>query len=301
MPTFSLILIKLGKPVCFGNSDSFVFRKIPETGEFKGLKHLHGSLTLTLSLWWSIVNNDLPKLGDQASPAGSQHPQSDWTPLEPDTQPNQCRQSKSTSSSSSSTRTSPLRQSCSWARNLSRPPVVLLPKAVYDLITTVDSSGLPKSTSFLPHSSVEWVSSFRPLLSKIMTCTEQSLYYRQWTVPKPHHMDSSNRVEGRTDNFHPRKLLLSGPPQVNEHLKHWMPLSVFGWLVKMEFVVCVQVGKTGAYLQFLGILSRMLIRLMEVDIYDEEDINCSEYYTAKVVNIMSYVNTLFKAPILTAN
>lgn len=51
----------------------------------------------------------------------------------------------------------------------------------------------------------------------------------------------------------------------------------------MEIVVCVQVGKTGAYLQFLGILSRMLIRLMEVDIYDEEDINCSEYYTTKVV------------------
>uniref|UniRef100_A0A672R555 Protein GREB1-like n=1 Tax=Sinocyclocheilus grahami TaxID=75366 RepID=A0A672R555_SINGR len=194
------------------------------------------------------VNNDLPKLGNQASPAGSQHPQSDWTPLDPDKQPNQRRQSKSTSSSSSSTRASPLRQSCSWARNLSRPPVVLLPKTVYDLITTVDSSGLPKSTSFLPHSSVEWVSSFRPLLSKMMTCTEQSLYYRQWTVPKPHHMDSSNRAEGRTDNFHPRKLLLSGPPQV---------------------------GKTGAYLQFLGILSRMLIRLMEVDIYDEEDINCN--------------------------
>lgn len=36
-------------------------------------------------------------------------------------------------------------------------------------------------------------------------------------------------------------------------------------------------GKTGAYLHFLGILSRMLIRLMEVDIYDEEDINCSQY------------------------
>uniref|UniRef100_A0A671QVG4 Protein GREB1-like n=1 Tax=Sinocyclocheilus anshuiensis TaxID=1608454 RepID=A0A671QVG4_9TELE len=189
------------------------------------------------------LNNDLPRLGNQASPAGSQHPHSDWTPLDPE------KQSKSTSSGSSSTRASPLRQSCSWARNLSRPPVVLLPKAVYDLITTVDSSGLPKSTSFLPHSSVEWVSSFRPLLSKMMTCTEQSLYYRQWTVPKPHHMDSSNRAEGRTDNFHPRKLLLSGPPQV---------------------------GKTGAYLQFLGILSRMLIRLMEVDIYDEEDINYCE-------------------------
>lgn len=45
----------------------------------------------------------------------------------------------------------------------------------------------------------------------------------------------------------------------------------------MAIVLHVQVGKTGAYLQFLGILSRMLIRLMEVDIYDEEDINCSKY------------------------
>lgn len=38
-----------------------------------------------------------------------------------------------------------------------------------------------------------------------------------------------------------------------------------------------KVGKTGAYLHFLGILSRMLIRMMEVDIYDEEDINRSQY------------------------
>uniref|UniRef100_A0A672RHG1 Protein GREB1-like n=1 Tax=Sinocyclocheilus grahami TaxID=75366 RepID=A0A672RHG1_SINGR len=210
-----------------------------------------------------LINNDLLRLGNQASPAGSQHPHSDWAPLDPE------KQSKSTSSGSSSTRASPLRQSCSWARNLSRPPVVLLPKAVYDLITTVDSSGLPKSTSFLPHSSVEWVSSFRPLLSKMMTCTEQSLYYRQWTVPKPHHMDSSNRAEGRTDNFHPRKLLLSGPPQV---------------------------GKTGAYLQFLGILSRMLIRLMEVDIYDEEDINCSKYYTTKPIALWPNTDTVRGMP-----
>ncbi len=55
----------------------------------------------------------------------------------------------------------------------------------------------------------------RPLLSKMMTCTEQSLYYRQWTVPRSYHMDSSNRTEGRSDNFHPRRLLLSGPPQVH--------------------------------------------------------------------------------------
>lgn len=30
-------------------------------------------------------------------------------------------------------------------------------------------------------------------------------------------------------------------------------------------------GKTGAYLQFLRILFRMLIRLLEVDVYDEEE------------------------------
>lgn len=33
----------------------------------------------------------------------------------------------------------------------------------------------------------------------------------------------------------------------------------------------LQVGKTGAYLQFLRILYRMLIRLLEVDVYDEEE------------------------------
>ncbi|XP_015458997.3 protein GREB1 isoform X1 [Astyanax mexicanus] len=188
------------------------------------------------------VNSTLP---------GPDHSQAEFSPRKPDKQPalSKCTpQRRSTSPGSSSTQASPLRQSCSWSRNLNRPPVVLLPKALYNLITTMDASGLPKPTSFLPHASVEWASSFRPLLSKMMTCTEQSLYYRQWTVPRQHHMDSSNRAEGRTDNFHPRRLLLSGPPQV---------------------------GKTGAYLQFLGILSRMLIRLMEVDIYDEEDINCN--------------------------
>lgn len=37
-------------------------------------------------------------------------------------------------------------------------------------------------------------------------------------------------------------------------------------------------GKTGAYLQFLSVLSRMLIRLTEVDVYDEEEINISELF-----------------------
>lgn len=39
----------------------------------------------------------------------------------------------------------------------------------------------------------------------------------------------------------------------------------------------LQIGKTGAYLQFLSILSRMLIRLTEVDVYDEEEINISKF------------------------
>ncbi|XP_069584206.1 protein GREB1 [Ranitomeya imitator] len=135
---------------------------------------------------------------------------------------------------------------CALAKAYKQPPVVFLPKLVHDIITSTDSSGLSKSSSFLPRCDVSWASSFRPLLSKTMTCTEQSLYYRQWTVPKPSHMDYCNVNEGRMDTFHPRRLLLSGPPQV---------------------------GKTGAYLQFLSVLSRMLVRLTEVDVYDEEEIN----------------------------
>ncbi|XP_066864200.1 protein GREB1 isoform X2 [Kogia breviceps] len=135
---------------------------------------------------------------------------------------------------------------CSVTEARRRPPVVFLPKLVHDMVTSADGSGLPKAASLLPSHLVMWASSFRPLLSKTMTSTEQSLYYRQWTVPRPSHMDYGSRAEGRVDGFHPRRLLLSGPPQI---------------------------GKTGAYLQFLSILSRMLIRLTEVDVYDEEEIN----------------------------
>ncbi|KFO11259.1 Protein GREB1 [Balearica regulorum gibbericeps] len=154
----------------------------------------------------------------------------------------------SSSSSSAPTHNSFILQTsqCSMTKASKQPPIVFLPKLVYDIVTSTDSSGLPKSSSLLPYHSVMWASSFRPLMSKMMTCTEQSLYYRQWTVPKPIHMDYNNRNEGRMDTFHPRRLLLSGPPQI---------------------------GKTGAYLQFLSILSRMLIRLTEVDVYDEEEIN----------------------------
>lgn len=103
---------------------------------------------------------------------------------------------------------------CSMTKSCRQPPVVFLPKLVYDMVTSTDGSGLPKAASLLPSHSVMWASSFRPLLSKTMTSTEQSLYYRQWTVPRPGHMDYGNRAEGRVDGFHPRRLLLSGPPQV---------------------------------------------------------------------------------------
>lgn len=69
--------------------------------------------------------------------------------------------SKSTSSASLSPRALSPHLSCSWARGASRPPSVLLPLCLYDIITASDSSGLPRCTSFLPHMSVTWASSFR--------------------------------------------------------------------------------------------------------------------------------------------
>ncbi|XP_054625577.1 protein GREB1 isoform X2 [Dunckerocampus dactyliophorus] len=209
------------------------------------LHHPSQSQTQTYTQSQQIPSQNQPVPQTHSQHYFHQVPQPQLQQPLPPTQPRR-HPSKSTSSGSLSPRSSSPHLSCSWARGVSRPPSVLLPRSLYDIITANDGSGLPRCTSFLPHMSVAWASSFRPLLSKMMTCTEQSLYYRQWTVPRSYHMDSSNRTEGRSDNFHPRRLLLSGPPQV---------------------------GKTGAYLHFLGILARMLIRLMEVDIYNEEEIN----------------------------
>ncbi|XP_069742407.1 protein GREB1 isoform X3 [Narcine bancroftii] len=158
------------------------------------------------------------------------------------------RMSKSISSDSSSIQTpitGQMLSQCPKIKAASQPPTVFLPKFVYEIITKVDNAGVAKLSSFLPHHSVQWITPFHPSLAKMMTSTEQSLHYRQWTVAKQTHMDF-DKTQSRNEVFHPRRLLLNGPPQV---------------------------GKTGAYLQFLNILSRMLIRLMEVDVYDEEEIN----------------------------
>ncbi|XP_076769113.1 GREB1-like protein isoform X1 [Arvicanthis niloticus] len=128
------------------------------------------------------------------------------------------------------------------------PPVVILSKAAYSLLGSQKGSRLPPSSSLLPHADVAWVSSLRPSLHKDMSSEEQSLYYRQWTSARQHHADYSNQPDpiSGARTLHPRRLLLTGPPQV---------------------------GKTGSYLQFLRILFRMLIRLLEVDVCDEEEIN----------------------------
>ncbi|KAM7126388.1 GREB1-like protein isoform 2-T2 [Molossus nigricans] len=137
------------------------------------------------------------------------------------------------------------------------PPIVILSKAAYSLLGSQRGGKLPSSSSLLPHADVAWVSSLRPLLHKDVSSEEQSLYYRQWTSARQHHADYSNQPDPNsgTRTCHPRRLLLTGPPQV---------------------------GKTGSYLQFLRILFRMLIRLLEVDVYDEREINTDHSESSRV-------------------
>ncbi|CAL8345117.1 unnamed protein product [Merluccius merluccius] len=119
------------------------------------------------------------------------------------------------------------------------PRTVILSRAAYNLLAGESGSQL-SSYALLPHADVAWSSPLRPLVTQQLQGPEQSAYYRQWSVARQHHADYEGPAEP-----HPRRLLLSGPPQV---------------------------GKTGAYLQFLRILFRMLIRLLEVDVYDEEEL-----------------------------
>ncbi|XP_063251739.1 GREB1-like protein isoform X5 [Prinia subflava] len=144
----------------------------------------------------------------------------------------------------------------SKALRVALPRIVILSKAAYCLLSSQKNGNLPSSSSLLPHADVSWLSSLRPLLHKDMSSEEQSLYYRQWTAARQHHADFSNQAEASgTRTFHPRRLLLTGPPQV---------------------------GKTGSYLQFLRILFRMLIRLLEVDVYDEEEINANHTENSEI-------------------
>ncbi|XP_027875179.1 GREB1-like protein isoform X7 [Xiphophorus couchianus] len=148
--------------------------------------------------------------------------------------------SSSPSTSSSSTQRPSQSTQCGRASKCSRvsPRTVILSRAAYNLLSGESGSQL-SSFSLLPHADVSWSSPLRPLITHNLQRADQSLYYRQWTVARQHHADYEAPPVP-----HPRRLLLSGPPQV---------------------------GKTGAYLQFLRILFRMLIRLLEVDVYDDEE------------------------------
>ncbi|XP_076828572.1 GREB1-like protein isoform X2 [Brachyhypopomus gauderio] len=151
--------------------------------------------------------------------------------------------SSTSSSSSSSTGAQKPSQSTQAPGRGSRqrvfPRAVVLSRAAYHLLAP-EAPGQPCSGSLLPHGDVAWSGPLRPPVPHQLGGTEQSLYYRQWTTARSQHAD----YDGPTSP-HPRRLLLSGPPQV---------------------------GKTGAYLQFLRILFRMLIRLLEVDVYDEAEL-----------------------------
>lgn len=187
------------------------------------------------------------------------------------------------------------------------PPIVILSKAAYSLLGSQKGGKLPSSSSLLPHADVTWVSSLRPLLHRDMSSEEQSLYYRQWTSARQHHADYSNQPDpaSGTRAFHPRRLLLTGPPQVGPgraapegekptglsgrggclteaeaeprcETSFLFPSPLFPSSTRPRELRLHQVGKTGSYLQFLRILFRMLIRLLEVDVYDEEEINRGE-------------------------
>ncbi|XP_020510331.1 GREB1-like protein [Labrus bergylta] len=159
--------------------------------------------------------------------------------------PSLCSSSSSSSSSSpspsfSSTQRPSQSTQCSREPKPVRvsPRTVIMSRAAYNLLSGESGSQL-SSFSLLPHADVAWSSPLRPLITHNLQGAEQSMYYRHWTTARQHHADYEAPLVP-----HPRRLLLSGPPQV---------------------------GKTGAYLQFLRILFRMLIRLLEVDVYDEED------------------------------
>ncbi|XP_032810468.2 GREB1-like protein isoform X1 [Petromyzon marinus] len=133
------------------------------------------------------------------------------------------------------------------------PPCVLLPKAVAALLRGQGGSELHALLPPAPR--VGWATHLRPPppAHAPAVAAASSAYCRLWTVARQQHCDHDNRAAdgggagaGGSGGFHPRRLLLCGPPQV---------------------------GKTGAYLQFLRVLNRMLIRLQEVDVYNEEDIN----------------------------
>lgn len=122
----------------------------------------------------------------------------------------------SSSSSSSPSTSSSSGQKPSQSTQSGQPPssprvsprTVILSRAAYNLLAGESASQL-SSVSLLPHADVSWSSPLRPVFTHDLQGAEQSAHYRQWTVARQHHADyEASPVP------HPRRLLLSGPPQV---------------------------------------------------------------------------------------
>lgn len=95
------------------------------------------------------------------------------------------------------------------------PRTAVLSRAAYSLLVP-GGQDQPSSSALLPHADVAWSSPLRPPLPRSLSDAEQSLYYRQWTAARKHHADAEGPATP-----HPRRLLLSGPPQVRPKLLPW--------------------------------------------------------------------------------
>ncbi|XP_070556492.1 GREB1-like protein [Ptychodera flava] len=129
------------------------------------------------------------------------------------------------------------------------PPVILVSQTAFNVLKPDTHHSMDRLMYLnLPASRDSvWVSSLRPTMQSNMTNEVKSMFYRQWTEPKNYHYDYERKIDNSSQLHHlPRRLLLCGPHQV---------------------------GKTGAFLHFARVLSRMLIRLQEVEVYDEEEVN----------------------------
>ncbi|KAK7945463.1 hypothetical protein WMY93_001191 [Mugilogobius chulae] len=158
--------------------------------------------------------------------------------------------STSSSPSSSSTQRPSQSTQCERPTKPSRvlPRTVIMSRAAYNLLSGESVSQL-SSFSLLPHADVTWSSPLRPLVTPDLQGAEQSMYYRQWTTARQHHADHEAPTVP-----HPRRLLLSGPPQ-------------------------------------------MLIRLLEVDVYDENEVRMKKV-SVKEIRFVSKKNQSFKVLIM---
>ncbi|XP_030839073.1 GREB1-like protein isoform X3 [Strongylocentrotus purpuratus] len=118
-------------------------------------------------------------------------------------------------------------------------PMMILSGSAFNLLHKKESVQSPAIAALSSSLDTSWSGALRPALTK-NTGPAKSAFYRKWTEPKSYHYDYERSEDSA--NYHPRRLLLYGPPQV---------------------------GKTGAYLHFARVLLRMLIRLQEVEVFDE--------------------------------